>query len=233
MSKTPIRILLADDHDLYLDGLKGLFQTQHTYEVVAEAHNGMELVMLAELYQPQIVLTDLRMPLLSGAHAINKITQASPTCKCLVLTNYENDLSVIEALEAGARGYITKNMPKQELFTALDQICRGYPYFCQATTAKMVRLISRSSYNPFSRKRISKFSQHERTLIYLICLEKSNQEIAHILSLSPRTIENNRARIYKKMCVKTSAGVAIYAIKNNIVSMNDLEEEGGGELMIE
>lgn len=225
MNKTPIRILLADDHELYLDGLKGLFQTQPIYQVVAEAHNGVELVALAELYQPQIVLTDLRMPMLSGAQAINKITLARPTCKCLVLTNYENDISVIEALEAGASGYITKNMPKQELFTALAQISRGYPYFCQATNAKMVRLISKSSYNPFSNKKPAWFTDHERTLIYLICLQKSNQEIAQALSLSTRTIENSRARIYKKMNVKTSAGVVIYAFKHNMVSMSDLEDE--------
>ncbi|MEA3425512.1 MAG: response regulator transcription factor, partial [Bacteroidota bacterium] len=162
MNRSPIRILLADDHELYLDGLKGLFLTQQVYEVVAEAQNGIELVKMAKLYQPQIVLTDLRMPLLSGAKAINKITQASPTCKCLVLTNYENDLSVIEALEAGASGYITKNMPKQQLFTALDQISRGYPYFCQATNAKMIRLIGRSNYNPFSHKYSPKFTDHEK-----------------------------------------------------------------------
>lgn len=226
MSTTPIPVLLADDHDLYLDGLKGLFQTQQVYEVVAEANNGTELVMLAELYQPQIVLTDLRMPFLNGAQAISQITQARPTCQCLVLTNYENDISVIEALEAGARGYITKNMPKQELFTALDQISRGYPYFCQATNAKMVRLISRSSFNPFSDKQVARFTDHEMMQIYLICREKSNQEIAQDLSLSVRTVENNRARIYRKMRVKTSAGVVIYALKNNMVSMSDLEEGG-------
>lgn len=225
MSRSSIRILLADDHELYLDGLKGLFQTQQVYQVVAEAQNGIELVKMAKLYQPQIVLTDLRMPLLSGAQAINKITLANPTCKCLVLTNYENDLSVIEALEAGASGYITKNMPKQQLFTALDQISRGYPYFCQATNAKMIRLISRSNYNPFSHKCSSRFTDHEKTIIHLICLQKSNQEIADILSLSLRTVENRRARIYQKMSVKTSAGVAIYALKNDLVTMNDLEGE--------
>lgn len=223
MNKTPIRILLADDHELYLDGLKGFFQTQSVYQVVAAAHNGKELVALAKMHQPQIILTDLRMPMLSGAQAIHQITLASPTCKCLVLTNYENNSSVIEALEAGASGYITKDMPKQELFTALEQIIRGFPYFCHSTNAKMVRLLSKSNYNPFSHKRKASFTDHERDLIYLICHQNTNQEIAQSLALSTRTIENSRSRLFSKMHVRTPAGVVIYALKHNMISLDDLD----------
>lgn len=225
MNRTRIRIIVADDHDLYLDGLKSLIQTQDIYEVVAEASNGIDLVKTARLHQPQIILTDLRMPLLSGARAISEISKILPDCKCLVLTNYENDLSIIEALEAGARGYITKNMPRLELFTALDHISRGYPYFCQATSAKMVRLIGKSRYNPFQGKRTANFSDQDKKIIRLICLEKSNQEIGQTLFLSTRTIENIRARIYKKMAVKTSAGVVIYAIKHELFSLDDVTTE--------
>lgn len=224
MSQSKIQVLLADDHELYLDGLRGLLIEQEIYEVVGEAHNGRELVHLAKQLRPQIILTDLRMPMQSGAGAISEIMQSLPDCKCLVLTNYDNDLSIIEALEAGARGYITKNMPKQELFTALDHISRGYPYFCQATSAKMVRLLGRSRYNPFKGTVTPEFSDLEKKIIHLICQEKTNQEISETLFLSIRTIENNRARIYKKMEVRTSAGVAIYAIKHALISVEDLLE---------
>jgi len=223
MNRTRIRIIVADDHELYLDGLKSLLQTQDIYEVVAEASNGVELVKTATLHQPQIILTDLRMPLLSGASAISEICKILPDCKCLVLTNYENDLAIIEALEAGARGYITKNMPRLELFTALEHISRGYPYFCQATSAKMVRLIGKSLYNPFKEKIAAAFSDQDTKIIQMICLERTNQEIAETLFLSIRTIENIRARIYKKMEVKTSAGVAVYALKHALLSLDDLD----------
>lgn len=224
MNHARIKIVLADDHDLYLDGLKGLLKEQEVYEVVGEAHNGIELVKLAKLLKPHIILTDLRMPLQSGAGAISEIMKILPDCKCLVLTNYDNDLFIIEALEAGARGYITKNMPKQELFTALDHISRGYPYFCKATSAKMVRLVGKSRYNPFKHTVTAEFSELEKKIIHLICLEKTNQEISETLFLSIRTIENYRSRIYKKMEVRTSVGVAIYAIKQALISVDDLLE---------
>lgn len=228
MDNTRIRILLADDHELYLDGLKGLLQTQDIYEVVDEAHNGIELVNKASLHEPDIILTDLCMPQLNGTGAIHKIITLLPDCKCVVLTNYENDLSIIEALEAGAKGYITKNMPRLELFTALEHISRGYPYFCQATSAKMIRLIGKSPYNPFTGKARAEFSEQDKKIILLICLEKTNQEMADTLFLSIRTIENIRYRIYKKMEVKTSAGVAVYAIKYGLLSLDDLDYSSPG-----
>ena len=217
-----IKILIADDHELYIDGLKGFFHNNDTYEIIGEAFNGRELVKKALQLKPHIILTDLRMPLLNGSKAITEIIHFLPEVKCVVLTNYENDLFIVEALEAGAKGYITKNMPKKELFKALDQVCRGYPYFCKTTNAKMVRLLGKSRFNPYQKTEVVEFTDQEKKIIQLVCHEKSNREIADELFLSIRTVENNRARIYKKMEVKTSAGVAIYAMKHSLLSFEDL-----------
>ncbi len=216
-----IRILIADDHELYLEGIKGFFRNNEVYHIVGEASNGEELVRKAKLLDPHVILTDLRMPLLEGSLAIEKIIQWKPSIKCVVLTNYENDVSIIEALEAGAIGYITKNMPKSELFTALEQVCKGYPYYCRTTNTKMIRLLGRSHFNPYKYDQSIIFSDLELKIIHLICLEKTNDEIAKILFLSRRTIENNRALIYKKMQVRTSAGVAIYALKQGLFSFDE------------
>lgn len=216
-----IRILIADDHELYLEGIKGFFRDNEMYRIVGEASNGEELIKKAKSLDPQIILTDLRMPLLEGSVAIEKIMQWKPSIKCVVLTNYENDVSIIEALEAGAIGYITKNMPKSELFTALEQVCKGYPYYCRTTNTKMIRLLGRSHFNPYKHDQSILFSELELKIIHMICLEKTNQEIAKTLFLSRRTIENNRALIYKKMQVRTSAGVAIYALKQGLFSFDD------------
>lgn len=216
-----IRILIADDHELYLEGIKGFFRNNEVYHIVGEASNGEELVRKAKLLDPHVILTDLRMPLLEGSLAIEKIIRWKPSIKCVVLTNYENDVSIIEALEAGAIGYITKNMPKYELFTALEQVCKGYPYYCRTTNTKMIRLLGRSHFNPYRYDQSITFTDLELKIIHMICLEKTNEEIAKILFLSRRTIENNRALIYKKMQVRTSAGVAIYALKQGLFSFEE------------
>lgn len=216
-----IRILIADDHELYLEGIKGFFMKNEVYHIVGEASNGEELVRKAKTLDPHVILTDLRMPLLEGSLAIEKIIQWKPSVKCVVLTNYENDISIIEALEAGAIGYITKNMPKSELFTALEQVCKGYPYYCRTTNTKMIRLLGRSHFNPYKHEQSIIFSDQELKIIHMICLEKTNEEIAKNLCLSRRTIENNRALIYKKMQVKTSAGVAIYSLKHGLFSFEE------------
>lgn len=211
-----IRILIADDHEIYRDGIKGFFNDSDLYEVVGAAANGLELVNKALSLYPDIVLTDLRMPLLEGSEAIRRITAWKPDVKCIVLTNYENDVSIIDALEAGAIGYITKNMPKSELFTALHQASQGYPYYCLTTNTKMIRLLGRSHFNPYKEEKSVTFIDEDLKIIHLICLEKTNDEIAAILKRSRRTIENKRARIYHKMQVRTSAGVAIYALKHGL-----------------
>jgi DNA-binding NarL/FixJ family response regulator len=213
--------VIADDHELYLDGLKGFFSGNDVYEIVGEAYNGEELVSKVSHLKPHVVLTDLRMPLLSGAKAIRKMVQQQPNLKCILLTSYENDFSIIEALEAGAKGYITKSMPKQDLFTALDRVCRGYPYYCLTTSTKLVRLVGKSHFNPYEGTARIAFSILEKKIINLICEEKDNREISEALFTGIRTIENIRSRIYRKMEVKTPAGIAIYAIKNGLYFLED------------
>ena len=216
-----IGILIADDHAFYLDGLKGFFTDNDIYEIIGEAYNGEELIRQFKLLNPHIILTDLRMPLIDGNAAIREIIKINPDAKCIVLTSYDNNMSIIDALEAGAKGYITKNMPREELYNALDQVCRGYPYYCLTTNAKMLRLLGKSQFNPYLKELKIHFSETQRKMISLICEEKNNKEIATDLGLSIRTVENNRFRIYQKMGVKTVAGVVIYAIKHGMYFIDD------------
>jgi DNA-binding NarL/FixJ family response regulator len=215
-NKHTIKVLIADDHEIYLDGLRKHLAGNEMYQVVGEAANGEELVRKAAQLNPQVILTDIRMPRLDGPSAIKQILRSNPEVKCIVLTGYENELSIIDALEAGAKGYLTKNMPKKDLFAALDQVCRGYPYYCVTTSAKMVRLIGRSNFNPYKDFKKIQFSETEKKIILLMCEEKDNREIASLLFLSVRTVENNRSRIFKKINARTTAGIAIYAIKHGI-----------------
>ncbi len=215
-----IKILIADDHELYLEGLKGLFMDSDIYEVIGQASNGQEMVRKAVVLNPQIILTDLRMPVMNGARAIEDVLSMNREIKCLVLTNFDNDHSLMEAMEAGAAGYITKNMPKEDLLEALDYASRGVPYFCRSTSTKMVRLMAKSDYNPYLAEKKVFFNGTERKIVHLICEEKNNIEIALLLNISIRTVENNRSRIFRKMNVKTTAGVAIYAVKHAMYSVD-------------
>ncbi len=211
-----LRIMLADDHELYLDGLKGLFSNQQRYKIVGTAGNGKELIQLAESLRPQILLTDLRMPLVDGTSAIRKLKQKIPAMQCLVLTGYDNENYLLDALEAGAIGYINKQMPKELLFEAIEQASHGRPYFCNTTSAKMLRLISKSPYNPFSKEEGITFGPTEKNIIQLLCEDLNTHEIADRLFLSRRTVENNRSKIMRKMEVRSSVGVAVYAIKHGL-----------------
>ena len=112
-------------------------------------------------------------------------------------------------------------MPKSELFVALDHISRGYPYYCKSTNTKMIRLLSRSRFNPYQDEKPPVFTEQEYQIICFICEEKSNKEMAVYLNISLRTLENIRARIYKKMKVRSAAGAVIYAIKHNLFIFED------------
>lgn len=217
----PLKILLADDHEFYLEGLKGFFSNQQLYEIVGQAYNGKELVQLHEQLLPHIVLTDLRMPVMDGATAIREMLKLNPDLRCIVLTSYDTEHFIVDAMEAGALGYITKHMPRVELFEALDQVSRGFPYFCSSTSLKLTRLLGKSPFDPFKKKQQAVFTPIEKKIIQLICEDRSNVEIAALLCMSIRTIENNRSRIFRKMNVKTTAGVAVYAIKHLIYFLEE------------
>ena len=219
--KSPIKIIIADDHEIYRDGLVTAFQNNDRYEIIATSQDGDHLLRTLNTHKPDIILTDLRMPVLSGVEAIRIIHKEYPAIRCLALSTFDNEFMIVEALEAGALGYITKSMPKKELFEAIESVYRNIPYFCQSTSHKLARIIAGSFFNPYSKEKKGLFSELEKQVIRLICEDKSCQEMADSLFLSTRTVENHRARIFKKMNVKTTAGVAIYAVKHSLYFWND------------
>jgi len=168
-------------------------------KVIAEAGNGEDLVQMVKQLKPDVVLTDMIMP------------GAPP---CIALSTFNNEHMVVEAMEAGAMGYIIKNAEKGEIAAALKTVYDGYPYYCKSTTAKVTRLLVQSPFNPYARVPLPVFTEREREIIKLICQEKTSDEISKILCIGVRTIESDRAKILEKMNVKTSAGVVFYAIKN-------------------
>lgn len=220
-SRSRIKIIIADDHEIFRDGLAYTIQDNPNCEILASCIDGNQLVENTKKLLPDIVLTDLKMPILSGVDAIRAIHKEHPEISCLALSTFDNEYMIVEALEAGAMGYITKNMPKKELFQAIESVHRSIPYYCRTTSQKLARMIGSSFFNPYSHDKKGLFTDVEKAIIRLICDDKSCKEIADILVMSLRTVENNRSKIFKKMNVQTTAGVAIYALKHALYFHKD------------
>jgi DNA-binding NarL/FixJ family response regulator len=218
MDDKKIKVIIADDHDLFRDGLRMLLENDYEIEVCAEASNGEQLVQLANQYRPDVILTDLVMPIMTGVQAIKEIysKQTKEEVKVVAISTFDSDHLIVEALEEGAIGYVIKNAQRGEVINAIKTTYNSTPYYCQSTTPRLVRLLSVSHFNPYSAKIQPLFSKIETELIRLIIEEKSTDEICATLYLSKRTVERLRAGILDKMNVKTPAGVAIYAVKTSL-----------------
>lgn len=211
-----IRVLIADDHDIFRDGLSLLLMKEPTLQLIGDAANGKQLIQMAKELQPDIILTDLKMPQVDGIEAIKVLKEQDPNVKAIALSSFDSDAMVIDALEAGAMGYIIKNADRGEIIDAIRMVYTGSPYYCKTTSSRLVKLIARSEFNPYKTDVSKLFSDKEKEIIRLICEEKTSKEIGELLFMSSRTVEGHRVKILEKMNVKTTAGVAIYAIKNGI-----------------
>ena len=209
-----IRVVIADDHDIYRDGLQ-LLLNSNEIEVVAEASNGRQLLTEVRKYKPDVILTDLIMSGFSGIEAIKELKKENFE-RIIAISFFDSDTLIVEALEAGAIGYLHKNVQKEEIIEAIKDVNNFRPYYCKATDRKLARLIYKSQFNPYASKTMPLFSQQDIEIIRLICQKKSSEEIGRILNMSARTVEGHRAKIVQKMNVRTPVGVAIYAVKNNL-----------------
>lgn len=211
-----IRVLIADDHTVYLDGLEVLLSNHDDIELVGAAVNGEQLIRLARQLSPDVILTDLKMPGIDGIQAIKEITALNLPCACIALSTFDTDYLIIEALEAGAMGYITKNVQRNEIIEAIKTVHDRQPYYCRTTSLRLARQIGKSSFNPYNKAGLHLFNELEKEMICLICREKTSEDIGKELFMAKRTVEGIRAKILEKAGVKTPIGLVVYAIKNAI-----------------
>ncbi len=212
----PIRIVLADDHQMFLDGLVTMLQRNRKIEILGTAQSGKGLLQLLEEVQPHVVVTDLQMEDMSGLEATKIIRSRYPKIKVLALTMHNEAGFVRKLMEFGVSGYILKNAGKQELTGAIEKIAAGGTYFSDAVMQTMMESLK----NP-STKTNKNFplTKRERQIISLICQENTTNEIARELNLSPLTIETHRKNIFLKLKVKNIAGLVRFAIRNNLEDM--------------
>ena len=213
---TPIRIAIADDHQIFRDGFKLLLKHQPELELVGEAEHGRELLDVIVQQQPDVLILDIQMPVMDGIATCKEVTKRHPGVKVIALSMFNDDNLIVDMLEAGAKGYLLKNTNKQELSQAVKAVFEGGTYYCAATSAKLTKMIAESKFNPYRSQPVKKFTARETDIIKLICQQYINKEIADQLNLSIRTVESHREKIQEKTGAKNSIGVVIYAIKHGI-----------------
>ena len=210
-----IKILIADDHEIYRKGFRALLKNEREVTIVGEAEDGKDLVDLAGKLQPDIIITDIKMPGMDGIHAAKIIRDKFPDVRLIAISMYNEDNLVIDMLEAGARGYLLKNTKRAEVIQAVKDVFEGRTYYCHDTSERLIRLIAENKYIPYRYHSQPNFSKKEIEIMILICKQYTNKEIASALNLSFRTIEGYREKIQEKTESRNSIGIAIYAIRHN------------------
>lgn len=198
-----IRLVLVDDQALFREGLRILLGQTSRLDIVAEAGNGEEAVAAARLHQPDIMLMDLRMPRLNGVEATRRITQEMPDIRVIVLTTFEDDEEVYEALSAGAVGYLLKASPSERVVEAIELTARGESFIEPSVTAKLLGHFSRLASNQTKREApqplAEPLSARELDVLRHLASGRSNKEIAHELGIAEGTVKNHMSNVIGKL----------------------------------
>lgn len=212
-----IHLLMADDHEIFRDGFKLMLTKYPDIVLVGEAENGKELLELTQKLQPDVIITDIKMPVMDGIEAAKKISELFPDIGIIGLSMFDEDDLIVDMLEAGAKGYLIKNAGKEQITEAIRTVYNNDPYYCKTTSHKLTSMIARSRFNPYKKAAKVEFSEREIEIIDLICNELTNKEISDKLFISIRTVEGHRLKILEKMNVKNTVGLVVYAIKMGLV----------------
>lgn len=213
-----IKILLADDHQMFLDGLTSLLSQLKDVEIVGAVNDGSMVIEQLQDKKPDLVILDMNMPVLNGLETTKKIKKSYPQVRVLGLT-MDNDLdSITGMLEAGASGYILKNTGKAELELAIHQVMAGRHYLSQSISTQLAQnLLLNLNQKKSETNILDNLTEREIEILKLIALEHSNTEIANLLFISPKTVETHRKNLMRKIGVKNSLGVYKFALKHKLV----------------
>ncbi len=210
MTGSPIRLLIADDHPVVRDGLTGMFAADPGFEVVGEAADGAEAVRLAQATKPDVILMDLRMPVMDGASAIKELARRQIPARVLVLTTYDTDSYMLPAIEAGATGYLLKDAPRDELLRAVRAAADGHGVLAPSVATRLM-----------SRVRTPEpelLSQREFEVLELVAAGSTNRDAAARLFISEATVKTHLLHIYAKLGVGDRAAAVAEAFNRGLLT---------------
>jgi two-component system response regulator NreC len=205
------RLLLADDHHIVRQALRGLLEAAG-HEVVGEASDGHEALKLARTLNPDIAVLDLSMPLLNGVDAAREMRRLSPGIRTILLTMYTDKGYVLQALRAGARGYVLKTQAAEDLISAIQEILRGETYLSPGVAASVV-----DAFLENTDETADPLTARERQILQLVAEGNTTKEIARLLNVSFKTAESHRNHIMKKLDIHEVAGLVRYAIRKGLL----------------
>ena len=213
---TPIRLIIADDHPIVRTGLQGMLAGQPDLELVGEATTGVEAVALTEELCPDVVLMDLRMPEMDGVAAVARIKVRRPETQILVLTTYDTDADILRAVEAGATGYLLKDVPREELYRAIRAAARGETVLSATVATRLVGQMRAPAEESLTAREIE--------VLTLVARGASNKGIARQLHISEATVKTHLIHIFGKLGVADRTAAVTRALRQNILRLDPDEK---------
>jgi DNA-binding NarL/FixJ family response regulator len=217
-----ISVIIADDHVLFREGTRKIIEQEPDMEVIGEANDGREAIDLVTNLKPHVALLDIAMPNINGIEATRQIKEHYPNTAVLILTAYDNDQYIISLLEAGAAGYLLKNVSGSDLVTAIRAVHAGESILHPAIARKIFTRLSSSDKAPKETARPQDFSEREIEILKLAAKGMSNQDIADTLFLSRRTIQSHLVNIFRKMDIGSRTEAVLQALKRGWFSLDEL-----------
>ena len=213
-----VRILLVDDHPMIRQGLHSLLSDVSDFQIIDEASDGLEAIRKIELTKPDILIMDMMMPNLNGLEVLSRIKKISPNTRTIIFSMQSAEPYVVEALRAGAAGYILKETGPGELISAIQSVSQGYRYLSEQLSERIERGGRRVEDAPMDLYQT--LTAREREILQLTVEGKSSSEIGEKLGISPRTVEVHRSKLMKKLALHNHTELIRYAIKRGILPIN-------------
>lgn len=207
-----IRVVIVDDHQVVLEGFISRLKQEPQIEVVGSASNGFEALEVVKMLQPDVVLMDVSMPVMNGIDATRQIKHECPEVKVLMLTMHDNREYIMEVMQAGAVGYMLKEICATRMIQAIETVYQGSTYFCESVTQTLFsQQIAPNTQKP------NPLSRREEAILALVAQGHSSKKIASLLNISARTVETHRQNIKHKLDIHSTAEMAKYALENGLI----------------
>ena len=215
-SNDTIKVIIADDHVLFRQGVKTALSVKKDVELIAEADNGMQLLNLLKHMEPDVILLDIQMPIMDGISTLPEIRKLYPQVKVIILSMHNDHSMISKLMEIGANSYLTKNSDSENIYNAI-KTCYEQEFYFNELTNKALLSGLRTRRTEAAAPQEANLTEKETAILKMMCEEKTTKEIADLVDISPRTVEAIRDKLKTKTGARSMAGLVMYAVKNGII----------------